>query len=284
MALFTNQATLTYNDNVINSNIVTGEIVQVLTVTKNALSDTYERDKTITYIINIVNSSDSDFTDLTVTDNLGAYAFNTASLVPLTYVNDSVRYFIKGDLQSAPTVAAVSPLTITGITVPANGNATVVYSATVNEFAPLDGEAQIPNTVTVSGIGLSSPVTAEETITLETGPILSITKAVCPLSVPENGTLTYTFVIRNNGFTEATAADNLVIRDTFDPILNITSVTLDGTALTPTTGYTYNAETGEFATVAGAVTVPAATYVRDATTGAYSITPGATVLTVTGTV
>lgn len=284
MALFTNQATLTYNDNVINSNIVTGEIVQVLTVTKNALSDTYERDKTITYIINIVNSSDSDFTDLTVTDNLGAYAFNAAVLVPLTYVNDSVRYFIKGDLQSAPTVAAVSPLTITGITVPANGNATVVYSATVNEFAPLDGEALITNTVTVSGIGLSSPVTAEETITLETGPILSITKAVCPLSVPENGTLTYTFVIRNNGFTEATAADNLVIRDTFDPILNITSVTLDGTALTPTTGYTYNAETGEFATVAGAITVPAATYVRDATTGAYSITPGATVLTVTGTV
>ncbi len=284
MALFTNQATLTYNDNVINSNIVTGEIVQVLTVTKNALSDTYERDKTITYIINIVNSSDSDFTDLTVTDNLGAYAFNAAVLVPMTYVNDSVRYFIKGDLQSAPTVAAVSPLTITGITVPANGNATVVYSATVNEFAPLDGEALITNTVTVSGIGLSSPVTAEETITLETGPILSITKAVCPLSVPENGTLTYTFVIRNNGFTEATAADNLVIRDTFDPILNITSVTLDGTALTPTTGYTYNAETGEFATVAGAVTVPAATYVRDATTGAYSITPGATVLTVTGTV
>lgn len=284
MALFTNQATLTYNDNVINSNIVTGEIVQVLTVTKNALSDTYERDKTITYIINIVNSSDSDFTDLTVTDNLGAYAFNAAVLVPMTYVNDSVRYFIKGDLQSAPTVAAVSPLTITGITVPANGNATVVYSATVNEFAPLDGEALITNTVTVSGIGLSSPVTAEETITLETGPILSITKAVCPLSVPENGTLTYTFVIRNNGFTEATAADNLVIRDTFDPILNITSVTLDGTALTPTTGYTYNAETGEFATVAGAFTVPAATYVRDATTGAYSITPGATVLTVTGTV
>lgn len=284
MALFTNQATLTYNDNVINSNIVTGEIVQVLTVTKNALSDTYERDKTITYIINIVNSSDSDFTDLTVTDNLGAYAFNTATLVPLTYVNDSVRYFIKGDLQSAPTVAAVSPLTITGITVPANGNATVVYSATVNEFAPLDGEARITNTVSVNGGGLSSPVTAEETITLETGPILSITKAVCPLSVPENGTLTYTFVIRNNGFTEATAADNLVIRDTFDPILNITSVTLDGTALTPTTGYTYNAETGEFATVAGAVTVPAATYVRDATTGAYSITPGATVLTVTGTV
>ncbi len=284
MALFTNQATLTYNDNVVNSNIVTGEIVQVLTVTKNALSDTYERDKTITYIINIVNSSDSDFTELTVTDDLGAYAFNTSTLVPLTYVDNSVRYFIKGDLQTNPTVAAASPLTITGITVPANGNATVVYSAKVNEFAPLDGETQITNTVTVSGRGLSSPVTAEETVTLETGPILSITKAVCPLSVPENGTLTYTFVIRNNGFTEATAADNLVIRDTFNPILNITGVTLNGTALTPTTDYTYDVTTGEFATVAGAVTVPAATFVRDATTGAYTVTPGSAVITVTGTI
>ena len=73
MALFTNQATLSYNDNVVNSNIVTGEIVQVLTVSKTALSDTYERDKTITYIVNIVNSSDSDFTNLSINDNLGEY-------------------------------------------------------------------------------------------------------------------------------------------------------------------------------------------------------------------
>lgn len=284
MAIFTNQATLSYNDNVVNSNIVTGEIVQVLTVSKNALSDTYERDKTITYIINIVNSSDSDFTGLTVTDNIGAYAFNTTTLVPLTYVDGSIRYFIKGDLQSQPTVTAVSPLTITDITVPANGNATIVYSATVNEFAPLDGETNITNTATVNGRGLSSPITAEETVTLKTGPILSITKAVCPLSVPENGSLTYTFVIRNNGFTAATAEDNLIVRDTFDPKLNITNVTLNGTALTPTTDYTYNADTGDFATVAGAITVPAATFTQDPTTGAYSVTPGSAILTVTGTV
>lgn len=284
MAIFTNQATLSYNDNVVNSNIVTGEIVQVLTVSKNALSDTYERDKTITYIINIVNSSDSDFTGLTVTDNLGAYAFNTTTLVPLTYVDGSIRYFIKGDLQSQPTVTAVSPLTITDITVPANGNATIVYSATVNEFAPLDGETSITNTATINGRGLSSPITAEETVTLKTGPILSITKAVCPLSIPENGSLTYTFVIRNNGFTAATAEDNLIVRDTFDPKLNIANVTLNGTALTPTTDYTYNADTGDFATVAGAITVPAATFTQDPTTGAYSVTPGSAILTVTGTV
>ena len=284
MAIFTNQATLFYNDNVVNSNVVTGEIVQVLSVSKNALSDTYARGETITYIINIVNSSASDFTGLTLTDNLGEYQFNTTMLRPLTYVDGSVRYFINGELQTAPTVTATSPLTVSGITVPANGNATIVYSAVVNEFAPLVENSQITNTVTVNGTGLTSPVTANENVSLETGPVLSITKALNPLSVPENGTLTYTFVVRNNGFTAATAADNLVIRDTFNPAINITSVTLNGTALTPTTDYTYDAATGEFATVAGTITVPAATYVQDATTGAYAVTPGSAILTVTGTV
>ncbi|HAS37206.1 MAG TPA: hypothetical protein DCS04_01080 [Ruminococcaceae bacterium] len=284
MALFTNQATLSYNDNVVNSNIVTGEIVQVLTVSKTALSDTYERDKTITYIVNIVNSSDSDFTNLSINDNLGEYSFNSGSLVPLTYVNNSIRYFINGDLQTAPTVTSVSPLIATNITVPANGNATVVYSATANEFAPLDVESEITNTVTVNGASLSSPITANETITLETGPILSITKALCPLSVPENGALTYTFVIRNTGFTEADNSDDLVIRDVFDPRINITSVILNGVPLSSGTDYTYDQSTGEFVTVAGKITVPAATFVQDSVSGAYSVTPGATTLTVTGTV
>ena len=34
MATFTNQATLTYNGNVITSNIATGEIIEVLSATK----------------------------------------------------------------------------------------------------------------------------------------------------------------------------------------------------------------------------------------------------------
>ena len=41
MATFYNQATLSYNDNVINSNIVTGEIVEVITATKTAVPTTY---------------------------------------------------------------------------------------------------------------------------------------------------------------------------------------------------------------------------------------------------
>lgn len=284
MATFTNQATLSYNNGVVNSNIVTGQIVEVLSASKTALTDTYGSGETVTYIINLINTGSTAYTGLTVSDDLGTYALNTSSLVPLSFIEGTLRYFVNGELQATPSVGAVSPLTITGIGVPANGNASIVYSALTNEFAPLVSGGQIINTATVTGGGLSAPLTATETITRNNEPVLSISKAVNPLSVPENGTLTYTFIIRNSGFTEAADEDNIVIRDIFDPILNITSVTLNGTALPLTTGYTYDQTTGTFATVAGAVTVPAASYTQDTASGAYSITPGAAILTVTGTV
>lgn len=284
MATFTNRATLSYNNGVVNSNTVTGQIVEVLSVSKTALTDSYGSGDTVTYVINLINSGNTAYTGLTVTDDLGAYDFGTSSVVPLSYINGTLRYFINGELQTVPSVGAVSPLTVTGINVPANGNASIVYSALTNEFAPLANNSQIVNTATVTGGGLSAPVTATEAIRRGNEPVLSISKSLNPLSVPANGTLTYTFIIRNTGFTEATDEDNIVIRDVFDPILDITSVTLNGTALTPATGYTYDRTTGTFATVAGAVTVPAATFEQNASSGAYSITPGAAILTITGTV
>ena len=48
MAIFTNQATLTYRNGVVTSNVVTGEIVEVLTAAKNALIDTYNAGDTVT--------------------------------------------------------------------------------------------------------------------------------------------------------------------------------------------------------------------------------------------
>lgn len=86
MAVFTNQATLTYNGNVINSNITTGEILEVLSATKTAVVETYSQDSEITYVIQILNSGTTAFTGLTITDDLGSYAFGTTTLVPLDYV------------------------------------------------------------------------------------------------------------------------------------------------------------------------------------------------------
>ena len=67
----------------------------------------------------------------------------TNVLTPLTYVADTIHYYINGTLQPAPTVTAGPPLTITGISIPANGNVTIVYEVTTNQFAPLAPESSI---------------------------------------------------------------------------------------------------------------------------------------------
>ncbi len=283
MAQFTNQAQLSYNNTVLNSNIATGELLDVLSVTKTAVTENYDRSGNAVYVVSIVNTGNTAYTGLTLTDNLGGYTFGTATVYPLRYVEGSVKYYNNGILQTAaPTVTAGPPLVITGITVPAGGNATVIYEADITGFAPLGTESQINNTVTLSGNGITA-LTATETITAAAAPELTINKTISPASVTEGDRVTYTFTILNYGNTAATAADNVVIRDTFNPILSSLAVTFNGTAWAATTNYTYNQSSGEFATVAGQITVPAATYAQN-TDGSYAITPGVSVLTVTGTI
>ena len=80
MAQFTNQATLSYNGLSVTSNVASGEIVEVLTVTKTATPATYETGDNVTYIISVVNSGTTDVTDVTLTDDLGAYAMGEETL------------------------------------------------------------------------------------------------------------------------------------------------------------------------------------------------------------
>ena len=283
MPSFTNQATLSYNNITTSSNVVTGQLLEVLSATKTALVDTYSAQDVVTYVVSILNSGTTALNGLTVTDDLGAYSFGGQTLYPLDYIPGSVRLFINGVLQPAPSATAEPPLVISGINIPAGSNAVLVYEARVNQFAPLAEGSAINNTATVSGGGLSAPVSAEETITAASQPQLTISKSLCP-AIAENGQLTYTFVIQNSGSQPATAGDSIIVRDLFDPILEGLTVTLDGDPLAVGTGYTYDQATGEFATIAGQITVPAAAYVQDPATGLWVIQPGVAVLTVTGTV
>lgn len=284
MATFTNQAILSYNNNTTSSNIVEGELVEVLSATKTAVNQFYGHGDAVTYAVSIVNAGTTAFTGLTITDNLGAYSFNATTLTPLNYVADSVRYYSNGVLQSAPSVTAGPPLAISGISVPASGNALILYSARSNEFAPLDSEGEIDNTATITGGGLSAPLMATATVNAETGVHLSIHKSVCPATVTENEPLTYTLTIQNSGNIPVVATDDVIVSDTFDPVLAITAVRFNGADWTSPTNYSYNAATGLFTTAAGQITVPAATYTRDATTGAWNLTPGTSTLTITGTI
>ena len=283
MPLFFNQATLSYNDTVINSNITTGELLEVLSVTKTAVTGNYGQGDVVTYVVSIVNTGTIAYTGLTVTDDLGAYTLGDQTLVPLTLIGDSVIYYAGGVVQPDPIVEAGPPLTISGITVPAGGNATIVYSARVNAFAPLGTDGTIENTVTVTGGGIT-PISDTETITAESAPSLTISKSICPAVVTENGRITYTFVIQNTGNTPVVATDDAIITDTFDPILSDLTVTYNGTTWVEGTNYTYVEATGLFTTLPGQITVPAATYTQNPETGEFTIQPGVTVITVTGTV
>ena len=283
MATFFNQATLTYNDTVINSNITTGELQEVLSATKTAVVDTYTQGDEVTYVINIRNTGTLAYNDLTLNDDLGTYTFGALTLVPLTYVSGSLNYFLNGIPQATPSVTPGPPLAITGINIPAGGVATLIYTAQLNQYAPLAVGSTITNTATVSGGGIT-PITATETITAAEEANLTVSKSLCPTVVTENGQITYTFVIQNTGNTAVVATDNAAITDTFDPILSGLAVTFNSTAWTAPANYTYNTATGQFATNPGQITVPAATYTQDPTTGVYIIQPGVSTLTVTGTV
>ncbi len=285
MATFFNSATLSYAGNVTNSNVVTGELVEVISATKTAVRGDYTRGENVTYVISIVNTGNTNITDLTVTDDLGAYTTTGAgTVVPLTYVDGSVLYYSNGVLQATPAVTAGPPLTVTGVNVPAGGNVTIVYEATPNSYAPLGAAATINNTATVSGDALVNDVVAAAAVTASDEPNLTISKSLSPSTVSENGQLTYTFIIQNYGNTATDAADDVILTDTFNPILSGLIVNYNGTAWTETTNYTYNQATGEFATVADQIIVPAATYTQDETTGVWSVTPGVSTLTITGTV
>ena len=71
MAIFSNQATLTYNGNATNSNLAYGEIVDVLTATKTAVEGTYTPGTLVTYVVTLRNTGNSVLTGLTVTDRFG---------------------------------------------------------------------------------------------------------------------------------------------------------------------------------------------------------------------
>ena len=71
MAVFTNRATLSYNNRTVSSNTVTGEVVEVITLQKSAVRGVYSVNDIVTYTVSIANTGTEAVTGLTVTDDLG---------------------------------------------------------------------------------------------------------------------------------------------------------------------------------------------------------------------
>lgn len=284
MATFYNQATLSFNGSTTTSNITQGELRESLTITKTAVTDTYAPGDDVTYIISITNNSATEYSNILLSDNLGGYAVGEGTVYPLEYVEGSIRRYVNGDLTAPPTVTAGPPVSISAVEVPANGNVILVYEARVTRYASPNVDGAVTNTVTLTGDGVLTPITAQETISAAERAALTINKSISPTVVSENGTLTYTFVIQNSGNVAATTEDTIIVADTFDPRLKNITVTYNGTAWTEGVNYTYSEATGLFTTATGQIAVPAAAYSQDAQTGAWTLTPGTAVITVKGTV
>ena len=109
MASFTNMATLSYNGSQINSNVVTGELRDALTITKTAVSGGYRPGDTVTYVVTLSNTGTAALTGLTLTDDLGGSTVAAGTVYPLAYVPGSVLYYNGGTAQPTPTVTAGPP-------------------------------------------------------------------------------------------------------------------------------------------------------------------------------
>ena len=131
--------------------------------------------------------------------------------------------------------------------------------------------------------GVSVPLTASASVGTMDSAELSITKALSPCVVPANGEVTYTFEIANTGNTEAGAADEVVVSDSFDPILSDISVSLNDIKWARSVNYSYDETTGAFATLPGQIIVPAASYTQNAD-GTWTVEPGVATLSVTGAI
>ena len=282
MATFTNSATLRYGGVTVTSNTVTGTLPDSLDLTKTPVAEDYTANDAVTYVLSLVNSGDTALTDLIVTDDLGGYAFGEETLYPLAYVPGTLHMFTNGVPQAAPAVAPGPPMAVSGVTVPAGGEVLLVYETRVTAYAPLTQGQGVTNTATVTG--LPAPVSASATVLPEVTAELEITKALSQDMAKAAENVSYTFTIENTGNAPASAAEAVVLEDTFQPVLTGLSVLCNGTAWTQGTEYAYNETSGLFSTQPGAVTVPAAAYTQDPDTGVWTVTPGVTVVTVTGTI
>ena len=278
MATFTNQASLSYTGGTVTSNVTVGEILETVTVTKTAVTETYTPGGTVSYVINVINSGAAPTAALTLTDDLGAYEVGAETVYPLAYREGSLLYFLEGELQTAPATDVSAGLSFTPGSIPADSVATFIYEAEVTGYA--DPTGSVTNTVTLTGT--PSPVTASATVTAAAVPALGITKTLTPLTVEEGGGVTYGFSVENLSGTAAGEDQQITLTDTFDPALTNITVTLDGQTMTEGTDYTYDVTTGAFATVPGRITVPAAAF-TPSPAGTWSVTPGTAEITVSGT-
>lgn len=291
MATFSNIASLSFNGNITNSNLVTGEILEDVMVSKIHVNPNYFTGDDITYAVTIRNMTDQPLTGITLTDDLGRYTYEGEDLYPLEFLPFSVKVFNDNVQTMDFGVSQTKPLTVNGLTVSAAGTTMVLYTAKVTRFAPVTFGSRITNTATVDYSLSNAQASASSTIFPRPTTELAIRKSMEPRVIGADRSITYRFEIENSGTlptnmlteTERRCNDSdLQVIDTFQPKLTLSSVTLNGQTLVKNQDFYYDSTNGKFVTLPGRVVVPAATF-RRAEDGTVIVEPGKVVLIIKGT-
>lgn len=264
------------------SNVAQIGLSSSVSFTKVSLGSEYGENGTLTYILTLTNTSTAPLEGIVITDDLGTFTEGTLTLTPLRYVGPALLLVDGQDASANLTVDSSAPDTLV-FQIPAlaaGATANIIYTAAVNEFAPLSVGSTITNTATLTSDSECANGTASATVTVASDADVSVFKQMCPNPVVCGDTITYTIRIFNYG---NIPAENLQVIDAFNPAPTNISVSRNGTLLDPS-DYTY---TGGVLTVpptaTGGDTVPAATFTRDET-GEVIVTPGVVEYVIIGTI
>ncbi len=287
MAIIENFATVRYTSGGVTettvSNLAQIDLTSSVTLSKVPLGTSYESDSLLTYILTVQNTSDAPLSGVVIEDNLGTFPYEEGTLTPLSYGGDAILLLNGQDATASLSVDDTEPSTLVFSlpTLAAGATANIVYTARVNEFAPLGAGATIVNEATLRADSDCAEGTATATVTAEGSARLSVFKQMSPNPVVCGSTVTYLIRVSNYG---NSPAEDVQITDVFDPAPENISITRNGVLLVAT-DYTY--ENGVLTIIAGSSTgdtVPAATFTRDPVTGAVTITPGVVEYVITGTI
>lgn len=287
---FQNIANVSYNYGdgntyTVQSNAITGEIVDSLSLLKMSINPSYCLSESMTYVITVKNSGDTAYNNLIVTDNLGSYTFNSRTVTPLDFTSGTSYLSLNdGDLTPiTPGEITANSISFTIPVLDAGSTAKLFFATRVNEKARLQTGSTIVNISSLiqggenANVDAFEEVTASTTATVSKCPRLEISKYMTPESLVAGGPVTYTFTVSNYGNTKAS---NIQISDQF-PVeaapSSIDSITVNGVSYTD---YTY---ADGVLSIPGAgssqpLSLPAATYTQDPSTG--TVTAHASIMTV----
>lgn len=282
-----NKATLEYKSGDASksavSNTTSVDFHGPLEIVIHTLENHYQLNDELTYQIFVTNTGTKSVNNVKVYDNLSTYEFTTAYFVtPLTYVGPAKHF--KSDTTATELTADTSSadkVIFTIATLAAGDTALIEYKVKTNEYAPTSTGSKLNTIAKVEATDISA-VTNTYELPIGSYADLLIEKSMSPDPVVDGNPLTYTFLLQNYGTLDATYT---VLKDTFTPVPQNITVTIEGTQIEPDF-YSIDAD-GKFLYPSALQTsanfiIPAATYVQDKETGVVTCTPGSRKVVIVG--